>query len=596
MMTTLLDLLSTLGQATWQPVWMPMLAWTLLVLPFWGLLERTNHLHPHAEYRLYQVLLAALPVGMLATALLDGRWASTPGMSNTGLPVVVMPPVEPTVQSSAAAPSLNWIHAVGLATVGAIGMSVVGLGRLALDGIALTRVRTDLNDGSPPADPQAIANRMADRLGLSRPVQICTPPDAAVPVTLAGLSPTVMLPPALLDRSDALQMTLTHEFTHIRRYDDLAHLVERTVGALFAAHPLVGRLTSRIAETREQACDAAVLADANTSPAAYARLLATFADERPPQIGTLTLSESPSSLTTRLRAMHSSVPNWLSSPFSLTAGLLAVGLAVTFGIVACSDSVAPSAVNSANSQSGSSPPSAKEKDLDDVFVEVEQRPDCGGVQALTEEIQYPDLARKAGIEGRVFVQFILNEKGNVTEPKVTKGVHKSLNQAALDAVQSLECKPGQHRGSPVKVKMALPVTFKLPKEESSSPGDTAQSPQSVVDNINFVFHALDSREQDRLRSTGSVFSRATRAALPFSYPDLVRKAGIGGTVEVTFTLGDAGDAQNPRITQSVHEAVDAAALRSVQNTTFTVRDAQAWSPAGKKISVQFESPSPADTS
>jgi hypothetical protein len=46
----------------------------------------------------------------------------------------------------------------------------------------------------------------------------------------------------------------------------------------------------------------------------------------------------------------------------------------------------------------------------------------------------------------------------------------------------------------------------------------------------------------------------------------------------------------------VHEAVDAAALQSVQNTTFVVRDTQTWNPAGKKISVQFESPSPAGTS
>ena len=151
-MTTLLDLLSTLGQVTWQPVWMPILAWTVLVLPFWGLLERTNRLHPHAEYRLYQVLLAALPVGMLATALLDGRWASAAGMSSTGLSVVVMPSVEPTVQSSAAAPTPPLIHAVGLVTVAALGMSVAGLGRLTLNAVALTHVRAGIHDGSPSVE------------------------------------------------------------------------------------------------------------------------------------------------------------------------------------------------------------------------------------------------------------------------------------------------------------------------------------------------------------------------------------------------------------------------------------------------------------
>lgn len=109
------------------------------------------------------------------------------------------------------------------------------------------------------------------------------------------------------------------------------------------------------------------------------------------------------------------------------------------------------------------PPSSNEEEEpeDEIFVVVEDQPNCGGVKALQKEVTYPDFARKAGIEGRVFVQFVVNEDGKVVQPKVTRGVHKLLNEEALRAVQSLQCEPGMQRGEPVKVRMSLPVTFRL---------------------------------------------------------------------------------------------------------------------------------------
>jgi len=107
------------------------------------------------------------------------------------------------------------------------------------------------------------------------------------------------------------------------------------------------------------------------------------------------------------------------------------------------------------------PAQEEEEEEDEIFVVVEQQPDCGGVKALQQEVEYPDFAKKAGIEGRVFVQFVVNEQGNVVNPKVTRGVHKLLNKEALRAVKTLSCTPGQQRGQSVKVQMSLPVTFRL---------------------------------------------------------------------------------------------------------------------------------------
>jgi protein TonB len=113
------------------------------------------------------------------------------------------------------------------------------------------------------------------------------------------------------------------------------------------------------------------------------------------------------------------------------------------------------------SQGPPAPEEEEEEQENEIFVVVENQPECGGVKALQQEVEYPDFARKAGIEGRVFVQFVVNEEGNVVQPKVTRGVHKLLNEEALRAVQELDCNPGMQRGNPVKVRMSLPVTFRL---------------------------------------------------------------------------------------------------------------------------------------
>jgi protein TonB len=107
------------------------------------------------------------------------------------------------------------------------------------------------------------------------------------------------------------------------------------------------------------------------------------------------------------------------------------------------------------------PAEEEEEEEQEIFVVVEQQPKCGGVKALQNEVKYPEFAKKAGIEGRVFVQFVVNEQGNVVNPKVTRGVHKLLNKEALRAVKKLDCTPGKQRGQAVKVQMSLPVTFRL---------------------------------------------------------------------------------------------------------------------------------------
>lgn len=110
------------------------------------------------------------------------------------------------------------------------------------------------------------------------------------------------------------------------------------------------------------------------------------------------------------------------------------------------------------------PDTAPKQEEAEVFVAVESQPDCGGLSSLQENIDYPDMARQAGIQGTVYVQFIVSETGTVTERTVLRSTHPILEEAALTAVRDLTCTPGRQRGTPVKVLMTLPVEFRLSQQ------------------------------------------------------------------------------------------------------------------------------------
>ena len=111
---------------------------------------------------------------------------------------------------------------------------------------------------------------------------------------------------------------------------------------------------------------------------------------------------------------------------------------------------------------GGPPQEEEEDDEDEVFVVVEDQPELiGGMEALQNEVDYPDFARQAGIEGTVFVEFVVNPQGQVEDPQVTRGVHRLLDEEAVRAVSQMEFEPGMQRGEAVYVQMSLPVRFQL---------------------------------------------------------------------------------------------------------------------------------------
>jgi len=105
---------------------------------------------------------------------------------------------------------------------------------------------------------------------------------------------------------------------------------------------------------------------------------------------------------------------------------------------------------------------SEDKEEDDIFVIVEKMPVLiGGIKSVQEKIEYPELALKAGIEGRVIVQFVINEQGLPENPKVIRGIGGGCDEEALRVVKTLKFEPGLQRGKPVKIRYTLPITFDM---------------------------------------------------------------------------------------------------------------------------------------
>ncbi len=103
----------------------------------------------------------------------------------------------------------------------------------------------------------------------------------------------------------------------------------------------------------------------------------------------------------------------------------------------------------------------------EIFQIVEEMPAYpGGDQRLMEyvakNIKYPQIARETGIQGRVFVGFVVEPDGSVSNVKVLRGIGGGCDEEAMRVVKSMpKWKPGKQRGKAVRVSYMLPVNFKL---------------------------------------------------------------------------------------------------------------------------------------
>jgi len=109
-----------------------------------------------------------------------------------------------------------------------------------------------------------------------------------------------------------------------------------------------------------------------------------------------------------------------------------------------------------------------------VFRVVEEMPEFPGgmgecLKFLGKNIKYPVEAQKAGVQGKVIVQFVVEKDGNIANPKVVRSIDPDLDGEAIRVISIMpKWKPGMQKGQPVRVKYTVPVTFRLDGKDIKS--------------------------------------------------------------------------------------------------------------------------------
>ncbi len=109
----------------------------------------------------------------------------------------------------------------------------------------------------------------------------------------------------------------------------------------------------------------------------------------------------------------------------------------------------------------------EEEDDEEFFMVVENMPefpggDLGLMKYIQKNVKYPAIAKEYNITGKVYVSFIVDKSGSVTNVKIVRGVDKNLDAEAMRVVKSLpKYKPGKQRGKSVRVMFTIPINFTL---------------------------------------------------------------------------------------------------------------------------------------
>ena len=109
----------------------------------------------------------------------------------------------------------------------------------------------------------------------------------------------------------------------------------------------------------------------------------------------------------------------------------------------------------------------EEEDDEEFFMVVENMPefpggDLGLMKYIQKNVKYPAIAKEYNITGKVYVSFIVDKKGSVTNVKIVRGVDKNLDAEAMRVVKSLpKYQPGKQRGKSVRVMFTIPINFTL---------------------------------------------------------------------------------------------------------------------------------------
>jgi TonB family protein len=204
-----------------------------------------------------------------------------------------------------------------------------------------------------------------------------------------------------------------------------------------------------------------------------------------------------------------------------------------------------------------------------VLTIAEQMPVFSGgekamFQYLSENIQYPRVAQENGIEGTVYIGFVINTDGKLANITVKRGVPGGCTEESVRVIRNMpNWIPGKHKGEFVRVNFTLPIKFKL--DDPDPIYTTLDTMPSYPEGEKAMFQYL---------------------AKNVKYSAYARENGYHGTVKVNFVVNSDGSLSNFVIQNSVGGGCDEEVLR-------VIRLMPKWIPGvknGKKVAAYYTLP------
>ena len=259
---------------------------------------------------------------------------------------------------------------------------------------------------------------------------------------------------------DEVRCILAHESLHVRQGHTVDLLFARLLCCLMWFNPFAWLIMREIRAVHEFLADAASIGACGRE--GYLNLL--YRQATGTGYGHITNNFKSINLKKRIIMM-----NKTKSRFGAWKVLAALPVVALLTMVGCKPAT-EKAVDQEEipfEYSGEDKSAPMDADTDQVFQVVEVDPEFpGGMEALikylSENIKYPEQAKKDKIQGKVYISFVVEKDGSVADAKVLRGIGGGCDEEALRVVNAMpKWTPGKQRNTPVRVQFNLPVAFKL---------------------------------------------------------------------------------------------------------------------------------------
>jgi protein TonB len=450
------------------------------------------------------------------------------------------------------------------------------------------------------------------RVGVSAEIFLSAEIDT--PVTFGWRKPAVLFPASFTEMDENLQRPIAcHELLHVQRADWLYIVLEEILRSLFWFHPAVWWALGRIHLSREQVVDREVLrVTGQRGP--YLESLLHFASlrGRPASVpAPLLLKERhlvqrvalmlKESKMTRSRLIFSLV---VMTALLLWTGSFAMGMfplagkpmpqapapvpaAVSAPVPTPAPAPAPAAITAPATAEPAPPavvPVAATKAPQPPKPQQQEPVRIGsGVQAskLIRKVlpMYPELAKRAHVEGNVILQVLINEDGTVTNVQVLQS-QPLLDMAAIEAVKQWRYSTTLLNGIPVPVQTTVSVEFKLSDTSSEVTVKAPPSDGVIVFGAGTVGGtasgsgtqsanpAPPSPRGTPVRVGGAVQESKIISKVDPVYPPLAKQARVEATVILEVTVNEQGEVASVRVLRS-HPLLEQAAIDAVKQWRYS---------------------------